>query len=33
MKEGLAGRTLSYVDQELTLSRDGMAKQAWLNLD
>ena len=33
MKEGLAGRTLSYVDQELTLSRDGTPKQAWLNLD
>ena len=33
MKVGLAGGTLSYQDQELTLYRDGRAGQVWMNLD
>ena len=33
MKVGLAGGTLSYQDQELTLYRDGRAEQVWMNLD
>ncbi len=33
MTEGLAGRNLSYQDQELTLHRNGSAEQVWLNLD
>jgi PAS domain S-box-containing protein len=33
MKVGLAGGTLSYQDQELTLYRDGHAGQVWMNLD
>jgi PAS domain S-box-containing protein len=33
MKVGLAGGTLSYKDQELTLYRNGQAEQVWLNLD
>ena len=33
MKTGLAGNTLSYQDQELTLHRNGRAEQVWMNLD
>jgi PAS domain S-box-containing protein len=33
MKVGLAGRTLSYKDQELTLNRHGSGEQVWMNLD
>ncbi len=33
MKVGLAGKTLSYADQELTLHRSGRPDTAWLNLD
>ncbi|WP_256735112.1 PAS domain S-box protein [Variovorax sp. dw_954] len=33
MKVGLAGGTLSYSDQELTLHRNGRAEQVWMNLD
>lgn len=29
----LAGQTLTYKDQELTLYRNGMAQQVWMNLD
>ena len=33
MKTGLAGQTLSFADQELTLHRSGRAEQVWMNLD
>ena len=33
MKVGLAGGTLTYKDQELTLYRSGVAEQVWMNLD
>jgi PAS domain-containing protein len=33
MRVGLAGGTLSYKDQELTLDRTGTPQQAWMNLD
>ncbi|MFD0935109.1 ATP-binding protein [Methylobacterium trifolii] len=33
MRTGLAGGTLSYKDQELTLYRPGRPEQAWMNLD
>ncbi|MBX3484934.1 PAS domain S-box protein [Phenylobacterium sp.] len=33
MKVGLAGGTLAYRDQELTLYRHGRAEQVWMNLD
>ena len=33
MKVGLAGGTLAYKDQELTLYRHGRAEQVWMNLD
>ena len=33
MRVGLAGGTLSYQDQELTLHRNGRAEQVWMNLD
>jgi len=33
MKVGLAGGTLAYKDQELTLHRKGVAEQVWMNLD
>jgi len=33
MKTGLAGNTLAYRDQELTLNRYGRPEQAWMNLD
>ena len=33
MKVGLAGGTLAYRDQELTLSRHGKPEQVWMNLD
>ncbi len=33
MRVGLAGGTLAYKDQELTLVRNGRAEQAWMNLD
>jgi PAS domain S-box-containing protein len=33
MKVGLAGRTLTYQDQELTLYRNGQPEQVWMNLD
>ncbi|HET8996950.1 MAG TPA: PAS domain-containing protein, partial [Acetobacteraceae bacterium] len=33
MKVGLAGGTLAYKDQELTLYRHGRPEQVWLNLD
>lgn len=33
MKVGLAGGTLAYRDQELTLFRRGSAEQVWMNLD
>jgi signal transduction histidine kinase/PAS domain-containing protein len=33
MKVGLAGGTLAYSDQELTLYRSGLPEQVWMNLD
>ncbi|URD60965.1 PAS domain S-box protein [Sphingomonas sp. KRR8] len=33
MKVGLAGGTLSFKDQELTLYRHGVPEQVWMNLD
>lgn len=33
MKVVMAGKTLSYVDQELTLHRSGIPEQVWMNLD
>ncbi|WP_438751894.1 sensor histidine kinase [Pararhizobium sp. O133] len=33
MKVGLAGKTLAYRDQELTLHRKGFAEQVWMDLD
>jgi PAS domain S-box-containing protein len=33
MRTGLAGGTLSFRDQELTLHRHGRAEQVWMNLD
>ncbi|OYW44756.1 MAG: hypothetical protein B7Z08_08295 [Sphingomonadales bacterium 32-68-7] len=33
MKVGLAGGVLSYRDQELTLFREGVPEQVWMNLD
>jgi PAS domain S-box-containing protein len=33
IKVGLAGQTLAYVDQELTLYRSGQPEQVWMNLD
>ncbi len=33
MKVGLAGGTLAYKDQELTLNRTGKPEKAWMNLD
>ena len=33
MKVGLAGQTLAYQDQELTLHRKGYPEQVWMNLD
>ena len=33
MKVGLAGNTLAYQDQELTLHRHGLPEQVWMNLD
>jgi signal transduction histidine kinase/PAS domain-containing protein len=33
MKVGLAGGTLAYKDQELTLYRNGAPEQVWMNLD
>lgn len=33
MKVGLAGKTLAYRDQELTLFRTGKAEQVFMNLD
>ena len=33
MRVGLAGETLSYRDQELTLYRNGAAERVWMNLD
>ncbi|MDZ5648632.1 hybrid sensor histidine kinase/response regulator [Nitrospirillum sp. BR 11828] len=33
MKVGLAGGTLAYQDQELTLHRSGRPEQVWMNLD
>ena len=33
MKVGLAGGTLAYRDQELTLHRSGAPEQVWMNLD
>jgi PAS domain S-box-containing protein len=33
MKVGLAGRTLAYQDQELTLYRTGKPERVWMNLD
>ncbi len=33
MKVGLAGGTLAYRDQELTLHRSGQPEQVWMNLD
>ena len=33
MSVGLAGGTLSYQDQELTLYRSGVSEQVWMNLD
>jgi hypothetical protein len=33
MRVGLAGGTLSYQDQELTLNRFGQPEQVWMNLD
>jgi PAS domain S-box-containing protein len=33
MKVGLSGGTLAYKDQELTLYRNGLPEQVWMNLD
>jgi PAS domain S-box-containing protein len=33
LKVGLAGNTLAYKDQELTLHRSGKPEQVWMNLD
>ncbi len=33
MKVGRAGRTLRYEDQELTLHRNGVGEQVWMNPD
>ena len=33
MKVGLAGKTLAYTNQELTLNRAGKPEQVWMNLD
>lgn len=33
MKSGMAGKTLSYKDQPLTLFRNGVAEDVWLDLD
>jgi signal transduction histidine kinase/ActR/RegA family two-component response regulator len=33
MRTGLAGKTLTYKDQELTLYRSGLPEQVWMNLD
>jgi PAS domain S-box-containing protein len=33
MRVGMAGDTLSYRDQELTLHRNGVPEQVWMNLD
>ena len=33
LKVGLAGGTLSYVDQELALTRSGRSEPVWMNLD
>ena len=33
MRVGLAGGTLAYSDQELTLHRSGVPEQVWMNLD
>jgi PAS domain S-box-containing protein len=33
MRAGLAGQTLAYRDQELTLNRHGQPEKAWMNLD
>ena len=33
MRVGLAGGTLSYKNQELTLFRTGKPEQVWMNLD
>jgi PAS domain S-box-containing protein len=33
MRVGLAGGTLAYKDQELTLYRNGVPEQVWMNLD
>jgi PAS domain S-box-containing protein len=33
MRAGLAGRTLAYKDQELTLYRNGQPEQVWMDLD
>lgn len=33
MKIGMAGETLTYKDQELTLHRSGRSEQVWMNLD
>jgi len=33
MRVGLAGRTLQYQDQELTLYRSGVGEPVWMNLD
>jgi PAS domain-containing protein len=33
MRVGMAGGTLSYRDQELTLYRNGVPEQVWMNLD
>ena len=33
MRVGLAGGTLAYKDQELTLFRHGRAEQVWMDLD
>ena len=33
MRVGLAGRTLAYKDQELTLHRNGQPEQVWMDLD
>jgi PAS domain S-box-containing protein len=33
MRTVLSGKTLAYADQELTLFRNGVAEQVWMNLD
>ncbi len=33
MREGLAGRSLSFTNQEMTLYRSGKPEQVWMNLD